>query len=168
MANKQIINFNLETNPAAEDYFLMQDCFDNTYKRIKLADLIKRKAAIQLVIGSGSSVPTPGIVGHIYLPLDTKIEIKGWRMGSYDGASGSIQIDLWHDQNRAATTNEDSICGTGNEPSLTNQVENSDTALSTSWSTTSLVGGCLVINLDSVSTLTQVTLCLDIEISPNV
>jgi hypothetical protein len=166
MANKQIIDFNLESNPSAEDYFLLQDKLNNTYKKIMLADLAKRKATIQFVIGSGSGVPSTGIVGHIYLPLDTKIEIKGWRLSSHNGNTGSIQIDLWHDQNRAAASNDDSICGAGNEPTLSDQSEDSDTDISASWNTTTLVGGCLVVNLDSVSTLTQVTLCLDIEISP--
>jgi hypothetical protein len=168
MANKQIVDFNLEAVPSAEDYFLMQDKEDNTYKKIMLGDMIKQLATIQFVIGSGSDVPSTGIIGHIYLPLETKVEIKGWRLSSHDGTSGSIQIDLWHDQNRTSTTDDDSICGSGNEPSLASQSENSDSSISTNWNSTTLTGGCLVVNLDSVATITQATLCLDIESSPNI
>lgn len=167
MANKQIIDFNQKTTPSADDYFLMQDDGDNLYKKIKQGDMIKRKAAIHFVIGSGSVVPSTGIVGHLYLPLDTKIEIKGWRLSSHDGTAGSIQIDLWHDQNRSSVTSEDSICGSGNEPALTNQSEDSESNISAVWNITTLVGGCMVVNLDSAATITQATLCLDIEISPN-
>jgi hypothetical protein len=86
-------------------------------------------------------------------------------MCSLDGSSGSIQVDLWHDQNRISTIDADSICGSGNEPSMTGQSENSETNLSL-WDRTLLEGGCLVANLDSISSFTQVVLALDVEITP--
>ena len=165
MANKQIIEFDEKTAPTAADLLLLQDEQNGAYLNVSRGNLIRRRETLQFIIGDGSGVPGTGLVGQIYLPLDSKVQVNGWRMSSLDGGSGSIQVDLWHDQNRISTSNADSICGSGNEPSLTNQSENNEVDVSL-WDQTLLEGGCLVANLDSISTFTQVILALDVEITP--
>ena len=164
MANKQIVEFDEKSALAAGDQFLLQDGESGSYQRASLANLTRRKTALNLVIGDGSAVPATGIAGHIYLPLDCIIEVKGWRLSSHDGSSGSVQLDLWHDQNRASLDNSDSICGGGNEPALSSQSENASTGLA-AWAETTLESGCLAVNIDSITGFTQLTLALDVEIS---
>jgi hypothetical protein len=167
MANKQILEFDEKEIPAARDQLLLQDGDSNIYLRASLANLIRRKETLNFVIGDGSGVPAVGPIGHLYLPLESVVVVRGWRMSSLDGSSGSAQVDLWHDQNRSSANNTDSICGSGNEPGLSSQSENSSSSLS-AWTKTTLEGGCLVVNLDSITSLTQLTLALDVEIAPAV
>jgi hypothetical protein len=166
MANKQILEFAEKTDPAIGDHLLLQDDLSGYYMRVSRANLIKRKESLQIMIGNGSGTPSTGPIWMIYLPEDCLVEIKGWRMGSLDGTSGAIQVDLWHDQNRTSASNADSICGSGNEPALSGQSENCSTNLS-SWINTLIEGGCLVANLDGIAGLTQVLLAIDVEIIPS-
>jgi hypothetical protein len=165
MANKQIIEFDEKIAPTAADHLLLQDNLTGIYMQTARGNLIRRKETLHFTIGNGSSVPSPGVVGQLYLPRGCRVEVNGWRMGSVDGSNGSIQVDLWHDQNRISASDADSIPGSGNEPALISQSENSCTDLS-SWSKTLLDAGCLVAYLDSISGFTQLTLALDVEITP--
>lgn len=164
MANKQIVEFDEKTFPIAADRLLLQDSGSGEYKQVSRGNLVRRRTCLHMQIGNGSGVPSPGPAGLIYLPKDCIVEIKGWRMSSLDGSSGSIQVDIWHDQNRISASDADSICG-GSEPGLSNQSENGNDDLS-SWTHTLLNEGCLVFNLDSVSSFTQVILALEVEITP--
>ncbi|MEN8242171.1 MAG: hypothetical protein ABFS17_09645 [Chloroflexota bacterium] len=163
MANKQIMEFTEKLAPQEADMLLLQDGASEVYHRATLANLTRRAETLNFVIGDGSAVPGTGLVGHIYLPLGCVVTVNGWRMSSLDGSSGSAQVDLWHDANRISASNADSICG-GNEPALSSQSENSASGLS-GWSKTALEGGCLVVNLDSITSITQLTLALDVEIA---
>lgn len=165
MANKQIVDFEEKTNPTPADFLLLQDHASGDYRHVTRGSLVTRADTLQFVIGDGSSVPPTGPVGHIYLPQNCRVQVNGWRISSVDGSSGSIQVDLWHDQNRVSTSDADSICGSGSEPGLSSQSENSAASLS-AWVQTLLDGGCLVANLDSITNLTQVVLSLDVEIIP--
>jgi hypothetical protein len=167
MGNKQIVEFGEKTNPAIDDHLLLQDDLSGYYMQVSRANLVRRHESLQIMIGNGSGTPSTGPVWMIYLPEHCLVEIKSWRMGSLDGASGAIQVDLWHDQNRTSASDADTICGTGNEPFLSSQSENSNTNLS-GWMNTLLEGGCLVANLDGISGLTQVLLAIDVEIIPSV
>jgi hypothetical protein len=165
MANKQIVEFSEKAAPSAADHLLIQDDQSGDFMQVSRGSLVRRKDTLQFVIGDGSGVPGTGIIGQLYLPLGSRIQVNGWRMSSLDGSSGSVQVDLWHDQNRASISDADSICGSGNEPVLSSQSENSALDLS-AWTKTVLEAGCLVANLDSITSLTQVVLTLDVEITP--
>lgn len=123
------------------------------------------QTVLPFVIGSGGEVPSVGVVGHTYLPENVKIKVIGWRLSSYDGTVGSMVLDLWHDVDRASADNVDAIPGAGNEPALSTEAEAAGIDLS-GWATTVMEGGCLVVNLDSVATITQATLVLDVVLYP--
>ena len=165
MANKQIIEFDEKTAPDPGDHLLLQENGSGVYLQASRASLVRRRESLQMIIGDGSSVPAPGPVWMVYLPEGCQLTVTGWRLGSLDGSSGSMQVDLWHDQNRASAGTADSICGSGGKPCLSGQSENSSTDLS-GWSTTLLEGGCLVASLESISGLTRAVLALDVEIVP--
>ena len=164
MANKQILDFDDKPLPEAADMLLLQEGESGLYRRTTLANLTRRKDTLNFVIGDGSAVPGIGLVGHAYLPLNCEVTVLGWRISSLDGSSGSAQLDLWHAANRASASNADSICGGGEPPALYSQSENSGFPVS-GWSNIFLDGGCLVLNLDSITGITQLTLALDVEIA---
>lgn len=164
MANKQIVEFEEKAAPTVADHLLIQDSATGAYMNVSRGRLIRHKAILTFKIGNGSGVPGVGPVDQLYLPQGCELRLLGWRLSTLDGSSGSLQVDLWHDQNRASISGADSICG-GSEPALNGQSENSAQDLS-AWAKVLLEGGCLVANLDSVSGVTQAVLALDVEITP--
>lgn len=113
--------------------------------------------ALSVVIGNGSDVVATGVAGDLVVPM--ACTVTGWTILS--GTSGSIVIDVWKDSYaNYPPTDADSIAGS-ELPTLSSATKNQDLTLS-SWSGSGALaaGDILRFNVDSASTVTQVTLVL--------
>lgn len=112
---------------------------------------------IAVSIGDGTSVISTGVKG--YLPLRIAGTITGWTLIA--NASGSIVIDVWKDTYaNAPPDNADSIAGS-EKPTLSSAQKNQDLSLST-WTTGISVGDVLAFEVESATTVAQVTLVLHV------
>lgn len=112
------------------------------------------KEVIFLIDGAGSTITT-GIKGDIRIPF------AGTITGAYLFAdqSGSIVIDLWKDtQANFPPTVADTITASA-KPTLSSATNVADTTL-TGWTTAVSAGDIIRVNVDSVSTVTRVSLAL--------
>lgn len=113
------------------------------------------KGSFGITIDGGGSVITTGLKGFITVPFD--MTITGWDILA--DQSGSIVIDVWKDTYaNFPPTIADTIAGT-EKPTLSSQQKNQDASLST-WTTTVAEGDVIAFNVDSVSTVTRVTLVI--------
>jgi hypothetical protein len=109
------------------------------------------------MIGDGINVITnsPAVKG--YLPVDFGGTITGWTLLA--DVSGSIVIDVWKDTYaNFPPTNADSIAGS-EKPTLSAVQKNQDLSLST-WTTSFSAGDVFGFEVESASTVKQVTLTL--------
>lgn len=108
-----------------------------------------------LQIGDGSTVITTGIKGDISIPF--ACTITGVTLLA--DQVGSIVVDLWKDTyaNYPATAG-DSITASA-KPTISGAVKSVDTTL-TGWTTSVSAGDTLRVNVDSITTLTRVTLII--------
>lgn len=105
--------------------------------------------AIEIVIGDGSTVIATGIYADIVAKCD--MTITGWTLIALE--SGSVAVDVWKDTYaNFPPTNADSIV----TPSITTAAKNQATSLSISVTK----GDILRFNVDSATTITQITLAL--------
>lgn len=121
-------------------------------------EFYSRTHNLVVVIGDGTNVINTGV--KAYVPVDIVGTIVEWTLAALE--SGSVTIDVW---NKAAAipTNSDSITG-GNEPALSAAQYGNETDVS-GWSDTSIAeGDVLGFNVDSCSTITQVTLTIKVEV----
>lgn len=125
--------------------------FGNVTSRTGLTD-----CGIMFVIGDGTNVITTGTKGDIEIPGTMIIESA--RVFS-NGVTGSIVIDLWQDTYaNFPPTSADSITASA-KPTLSTSVKSEDTTL-TDWTKTLTKNNILRVNVDSVTSVTQVTLSL--------
>lgn len=117
--------------------------------------------------GPSTTVPTLGITidgGGSVLTTGTKGYIVCNKAGTIDrwdiiaDQSGSIVMDVWKAANPSIPTNANSITGT-EKPTLTAAQIASDTSLTT-WTTSVAVGDVFGFEIESVSTITRVTLTI--------
>lgn len=110
-----------------------------------------------LIYGAGSAITT-GVKGFIKVPRD--LTINSWDLVA--DVSGSISIDLWKNTyTNFPPTVSDSMITTGTKPGLSNQIKN--TGLVSDWTTTTLdADDIILVNVDSATTITKVTLILNI------
>lgn len=115
--------------------------------------------ALSVVIGNGSDVVATGVAGDPFV-VPMACTITGWTILST--VSGSIVVDVWKDSYaNHPPTDADSIAGS-ELPTLSSATKNQDLALST-WTAALAAGDILRFNVDSASTVTQVTLVLHIR-----
>lgn len=120
---------------------------------------VKRKQ-VGITIDGGGSAITTGIKG--FIPIDFNGTIESWNLIA--DQSGSIVIDVWKDTYaNYPPTVAYTIAGT-EKPTLSSVNKNQDLNLST-WSTTINRGDVIGFNVDSVSTVTRVTLTLTVIVS---
>lgn len=118
------------------------------------------RKTLMVVLGSGTAVIPVGTKG--YVPVTLTGTIVEWR--ALADVSGSIQVDVWRDtQANHPATVADSITGT-NEIVLTTADEATDTVL-TSWTRSITNGDTLAFNVDSVTTIKQLTIALVVELT---
>lgn len=104
-----------------------------------------------IIDGNGNAIPT-GITMDVQWAFSANI--TGWSVMA--DQQGSIVIDVWEDSfGNFPPTIIDTITGS-EKPTLTNQVSNSNMSLST-WTSTLTSGDVWRINVDSITTITRVT-----------
>lgn len=110
---------------------------------------------LTFIIDGGGSAITTGQKGHIDIPF--ACTITGWTILA--DQSGSIVVDVWKDTYaNFPPTVADTIAGS-EKPTLSAVQKNQDLTLTT-WTTSVAAGDILAINVDSVSTVTRVTLSI--------
>jgi hypothetical protein len=114
--------------------------------------------AITFIIDGGGSAITTGQKGHLEIPFDCEIQ----RVTLLADQVGSIVIDIWKDTYaNFPPTSADSICG-GNKPTISSAQKYQDSTL-TGWTKTINAGDILAFNVDSVSTITRLTIALKVK-----
>jgi hypothetical protein len=117
---------------------------------------LRRQAT--LVIDGAGSVITTGYKGSLSLPINGTF--KKWRILA--DVSGSIVIDVWKDTYaNYPPTAADTITASA-KPTLSSDVKAESSTL-TGWTTAFTEGDIIGFNVDSVSTVTKVTLHLEFE-----
>lgn len=106
--------------------------------------------------GNGSPITT-GLKGYITIPYSGTI--TGWSIIS--DVTGSVVVDVWKDTYaNYPPTIADTIAGS-EKPTLTSQNKNNDNTLTT-WTTAVTAGDIIAFNIDSVSTITKLSLTINI------
>ena len=114
---------------------------------------------LYVVIGDNVNTISTGVKG--FVPIDFSGIITGWTLVA--DASGSIVIDVWKDTYaNFPPTVADTIAGS-EKPTLSSVQKNQDLSLS-SWTTNLSPGDVLGFNVDSATTVKQVTLCIRITL----
>jgi len=107
--------------------------------------------------GNGTVLPT-GVMGDIQIPF--ACTITGWTLLA--NASGSIVIDIWKDTYaNYPPTDADSITAAA-VPSITSTTKNTSSTL-TGWTTSIAANDTLRFNIDSVTTITRISLLLHVK-----
>lgn len=122
---------------------------------------VKRRQIVLVIDGGGSAITT-GVKGFISVPF--ACTIKKARLLSTDSAAtaGSIVIDIWKDTYaNYPPTVADTITAAA-KPTLSAANKSEDTTL-TGWTTSIAAGDVLGFNVDSVATVTRVSLTLEVE-----
>ena len=109
---------------------------------------------IPFIIDGGGSAITTGQKGHIDVPFAGTI--TGWTIVA--DQSGSIVIDIWKAAYPTVPVVGGTITGT-EKPTLSTAQVNQDTTLTT-WTTGLAAGDILAFNVDSVATVTRVSVNL--------
>lgn len=128
----------------------------------EVADAVTKKHSkvitLTFIIDGGGSAITTGQKGHLEIPF--ACTITGWTLLA--DQSGSIVIDVWKDTYaNFPPTVADTIAGS-EKPTLSSAQKNQDLTL-TSWTTSVAAGDILAFNVDSVATVTRVTLSIRAE-----
>lgn len=117
----------------------------------------QRTSAIIWTIDGGGAAITTGQKGYIEIPFACTITAAR----SFADQSGSIVVDVWADAyNNYPPVDADSI--TASAPiTISAATKSQDTTL-TGWDTTLAAGDILGFNVDSVSTITRLTIVLTV------
>mgnify|MGYP000893364978 CR=1 FL=1 len=110
---------------------------------------------MDIIIGNGVDEIAAGFV----LFFEVKADITVDTVTLLANASGSIVIDLWKDSYaNYPPTSEDSICATS-KPTLSGAAKSMQTTF-IGWDTTWAEGEIIGVNVDSATTVKQVTLAI--------
>ena len=146
-----------KTAPVAADQLVLFDSEDTgTPKYISYSNLVPVTArSLDIIIGDGVQVISTGVKGFVEIPYDC--EITSARLVA--DASGSIVVDIWNDTYaNFPPTDADSITAAA-PPTLATAQKAEDTTL-TDWIVALSAGDWLAFNVDSATTVKQVTLSL--------
>lgn len=109
-----------------------------------------------ITIDGSGSVITTGVKGYLIIPYN--YTITSWSI--IGDTTGSIVFDIWKN-NSAIPTIADTITASA-KPTLSSQQFLSSTTL-TGWTTGGLANDKIIISVNSVSTLTKVTLTINLN-----
>lgn len=152
--------------PASDDLLHLVDVSDTTddtsgtSKKITVSDLFDklRVSTIPAVINGGGSVLSTGTYVDVPVHFDCTIQ----EVVLYADQSGSVQVDIWKDAHgNFPPTDADSITASA-EPSISGAQSGRDTTLS-GWITSVSAGDVLRFYVDSVNTITQLTIALKVQ-----
>jgi len=115
-------------------------------------------SAITFVIDGGGSAITTGIKGDLEIPFACDIQ----NVTMLADQTGSIVIDIWKDTYaNFPPTDADSITASA-VPTISAAIKSDDSTL-TGWTTSITADDILRFNVDSVSTITRLTIILDVK-----
>jgi hypothetical protein len=115
-------------------------------------------AGITYIIDGGGAAITTGMKGGIEVPFDCTVD--GWTIGAIDGLTGAIVVDVWKDTYaNFPPTVADTIAGT-EKPTITATGNKGQDLTLSSWTTALTKGDWLFFNVDSITTLQRVAVCL--------
>ncbi len=143
--------------PGGSTLFLRED---HTFAAIPSSPT--RYGVIGMVIDGGASVITTGVKGFIQIPF--ACTLLEWTLLSSDASvtAGSIIVDIWKD----VYANYPPVVGdtitAAAKPTLSAVNKNTSSTL-TGWTTSITAGDVLGFKVDSITTLTKVTLTLKIQ-----
>lgn len=127
------------------------------YPRVVSGGGVSGEAAIMVIIDGGGAAITTGLKHFIEVPFAATITAARVVADQV----GDIVVDIWKDTYaNFPPTNADSICGSA-EPELAAAQKSEDTTL-TGWTTELAKGEWLAFNVDSVATVTRVTVSLSL------
>ncbi len=112
---------------------------------------------VVVVVGDGSAPITPGLKAYVECAFPGTI--SSWRL--LGSPAGSAVVDIWK-ANAAIPTVANTITA-GGKPTLTS-AQRAVSAVPGTWTRRIDVNDVLAFNVDSVSTLTQLTILLDIQV----
>lgn len=116
-----------------------------------------RIVGIPFVLDDGGAVLATGVKGGFEIPFDGYIMYNS--LGSLDGVTGSIVIDLWKDTYaNFPPTVADTITASA-KPTITTSTKSQDKTL-TNWIRDVKAGDWIFVNIDSVTSFTKVLLSL--------
>jgi hypothetical protein len=120
----------------------------------------QRYRTITFVIDGGGSTITTGVKGDLEIPFACTID----RATLLADQSGSIVIDIWNDTYaNFPPTDADTITAAA-PPTISTDTDSQDATL-TGWDTAIAAGDILRFNVDSVTSLTRVTLSLRVLVT---
>lgn len=119
-------------------------------------------SAIEFIIGDGANVPGTGIQGYLEIPFDCEIQV-GTLLADQ---TGSVVIDVFKCSYSAFDVTTHPVSGdkiTGSAPlTISSAVKSQDNTL-TGWTKTLSAGDILAFNLNSVTSITRVTVSLKVS-----
>ena len=160
MADKKISELIELVTPADADELAIVEKSAVATKKITYQNLraLVSQGAIAFIIDGGGSAITTGQKGHLEIPFKCEIE----RVTLLADQTGSIVIDIWKSTYADfPPTSANSICGTA-KPTISAAQKSQDATL-TDWTKTINAGDILAFNVDSVATITRVTLALKVK-----
>jgi hypothetical protein len=127
----------------------------DAFGRVTSGSNVDEEVGINFIIGTGMAEIVDGVTGYFEVPC--KMVIQSATLIA--DQSGSVVIDIWKGTYaNFPPTDADSITASA-PPTLTGSQKSQDTTL-TGWTTTINKGDILTINVDSATTIEQVTLSL--------
>jgi hypothetical protein len=120
-----------------------------------------RTRSVNFVIDGGGSAITTGVKGDFRFPVAGTIT----KVSLLADQSGSIVVDVW--KAAFATGTSPTVANTitaAAKPTISATVNSEDGTL-TGWTTSVSAGDCFRINVDSATTVTRVTMALDIVVT---
>ena len=125
--------------------------------RTTITTLQTREGAVTInyIIDGGGSAITTGVKGFIEIPYN--MTISAWQV--FADQSGSVVVDVWRSTYATFPPVVGGSIAGSEKPTLASAQSNQDVALST-WTTALSTGDILAYNVDSVSTVTRITVAL--------
>lgn len=143
-------NFNPTMGPSFADLKRLQDQITASG-----ANNSGGKVSINYIIDGGGIALTTGVKGFVEIPY--AMTITGWQI--FADQVGSVVVDVWKDSYaNFPPTVGDTIAGS-EKPTLSSAQNNQDLSLST-WTTGLTAGDILAYNVESISTVTRVTVSI--------
>jgi hypothetical protein len=118
---------------------------------------VANTASIQFVIDGGGSAITTGIKGDVQMPFACTITAARLLADQ----SGSIVVDIWKDTYANFPPTDADTITSSTPPTISTATKSEDTTL-TSWTTSIAAGDILRFNVDSITTVTRVTVALTV------
>jgi len=117
-----------------------------------------RVGTITMITDGGGVVITTGLKGYLEIPF--ACTITGWTLLA--DVSGSIVVDLWKDTYANYPPVVGDVITASAKPTITTAIKNQSTTL-TGWTTSIAAGDILAFNVNSVTTITKITLSVKVQ-----